>query len=216
MATQGAMYGYIYETTNLINGKKYIGQHKSNKFDKNYYGSGKLIRYSLNKYGKKNFDVCLIEECSSREQLNQREIYWIENLFKIYPKELIYNIGKGGEGGNTLLHKSEYEIKLIRQKQSNRIPWNKNKKMSEDFKCLVSSKTKEAMNRDEIKSKLTPEKMRRNFSSELRKSIGTRMKGNTIARGRKHIFKDSIEKMVKLDELDFYLSNGWNLGRKEI
>lgn len=30
------MFGYIYETTNLINNKKYIGKHKSNKFDKNY------------------------------------------------------------------------------------------------------------------------------------------------------------------------------------
>lgn len=29
------MFGYIYETINLINEKKYIGQHKAKKFDKN-------------------------------------------------------------------------------------------------------------------------------------------------------------------------------------
>ena len=35
------MYGYIYETTNLINGKKYIGKKASTKFLEDYYGSGK-------------------------------------------------------------------------------------------------------------------------------------------------------------------------------
>ena len=39
------MYGYIYETTNLINGMKYIGLHTASKFEgTNYLGSGtKLI-----------------------------------------------------------------------------------------------------------------------------------------------------------------------------
>lgn len=38
------MYGYIYKTTNLINGKIYIGQKKSEKFlGINYLGSGKRL-----------------------------------------------------------------------------------------------------------------------------------------------------------------------------
>ena len=36
------MYGYIYITTNLINGMKYIGKHKASMFDPAYKGSGKV------------------------------------------------------------------------------------------------------------------------------------------------------------------------------
>ena len=43
------MYGYVYETINLINGKKYIGKHVSNSFDSNYYGSGKNLIKAFNK-----------------------------------------------------------------------------------------------------------------------------------------------------------------------
>lgn len=30
------MYGYIYKITNKINGKMYIGMHRSNEFDEDY------------------------------------------------------------------------------------------------------------------------------------------------------------------------------------
>jgi hypothetical protein len=53
--------GYIYITTNLINNKKYIGQHKSKSFDLNYLGSGKLIVEAIKKYGKDNFKTEVIE-----------------------------------------------------------------------------------------------------------------------------------------------------------
>lgn len=91
------MYGYIYETTNLINGKKYIGQHKSNKFDNWYLGSGITLKKAIKKYGKENFYTRIIEKIDTgKEDLNNREIYWIEYFDAVKSKEY-YNNSCGGE-----------------------------------------------------------------------------------------------------------------------
>ena len=48
-------YYYIYETTNLINGKTYIGQHITKRLSDGYKGSGYLLKQAFKKYGKENF-----------------------------------------------------------------------------------------------------------------------------------------------------------------
>ena len=94
------MYGYIYKTTNLINGKIYIGQKKSNKFlAEDYLGSGIYLKHAIDKYGSKNFNVELVEECGCKDELNQREIFWI-NHFNSTDLSIGYNIACGGQGGN--------------------------------------------------------------------------------------------------------------------
>lgn len=90
------MYGYIYETTNLINGIKYIGKHKSRTFDSNYYGSGKAFSKALSKFGKENFRTRILEEVDTYEQLNKREAYYIE-LFDAVRSSKYYNNSYGGE-----------------------------------------------------------------------------------------------------------------------
>ena len=89
------MIGYIYKTTNLINNKIYIGQHKCSHFDTKYYGSGKLLKKAIDKYGISNFNCLLLEECFSEEELNKKEIYYI-CLYKSTQPDIGYNLSDGG------------------------------------------------------------------------------------------------------------------------
>lgn len=93
------MLGYIYLVTNRVNGKIYVGQHKKQQFDSSYKGSGNLIRQAIKKYGKDKFDVVMIDTADTKEELNQKEVFYIETL-NCKDHNIGYNIADGGGGGN--------------------------------------------------------------------------------------------------------------------
>lgn len=96
------MYGYIYKTTNLISNKIYIGQKKSKYFLGNkYLGSGKKLHEAIKHYGKEAFNVTLLEQVDSMEELDKREIYWI-NYYKATDNSIGYNISEGGISNRTM------------------------------------------------------------------------------------------------------------------
>ena len=89
-------YGYIYKTTNLINNKIYIGQHKSTEFDANYMGSGIAIKAAFKKYGRENFKVEVIDtSANNADELNNLETYYIQKYNSRDPK-IGYNLHCGG------------------------------------------------------------------------------------------------------------------------
>lgn len=93
------MYGYIYKTTNLINNKIYVGKKKSSKFLKeSYMGSGVAINSAIEKYGRENFTVDIIDTANSLEELNNKEKMWIK-LLNSRDSSIGYNIAYGGDGG---------------------------------------------------------------------------------------------------------------------
>lgn len=96
------MYGFIYLTTNNLNGKKYIGQKKYDKNGvwKTYLGSGINIQRAIKKYGAENFTREILEECETKEFLDEREKYWI-TFYDATNNRDFYNIASGGDGGNT-------------------------------------------------------------------------------------------------------------------
>ena len=90
-------YGYIYLTTNLKNGKRYIGQHKSDKFDLNYIGSGKILKQAILKDGIENFKCEILEWCSSKEALDEAEARYIK-IENATESSSFYNLVPGGRG----------------------------------------------------------------------------------------------------------------------
>lgn len=104
-------YGYIYKTTNLINGKMYIGQHKysGEGIDPKYYGNGTTFKKALKKYGKENFKVEILEWCENMDELNEKEKYWI--VF-YNAKNIGYNLDDGGKGIPGYSHTDEAKQKI--------------------------------------------------------------------------------------------------------
>ena len=105
-------FGVIYLITNLFNGMKYVGQttrsveqrFKEHFHEKTYIGN------AMRKHSMKNFTIEVIETCETREQLNEREKFWIAELKCMSPSG--YNLTEGGEGIIGWERTPEYYAKL--------------------------------------------------------------------------------------------------------
>ena len=112
------MLGYIYKVTNLIDGRIYIGQHKSEVFDESYKGSGTYIKRAISKHGWDNFKVEMLCPCFSIEELNEEEIFAID-YFNARDKSIGYNLTAGGLGHLNYSPTEETRIKLSKRSKGN-------------------------------------------------------------------------------------------------
>lgn len=192
----------VYKTTNLINGKIYVGQDRYNNVL--YLGSGLLLHKAIKKYGIENFSKEIIEECFSEKDLNEKEIFWIKTLNSINPS-IGYNIAIGGAGGDTISH----------HPRKDEIGANLSKKLKERYK----DKTKHP-SFGKIQSVQSNEK-RRNLILGIKRSKETKEKQSKAAEGEnnsaygKHWICNALlnkNKLVKAEEYMTYLNNGWKPG----
>jgi len=119
------MFYTVYQITNLINEKIYIGVHKTNNVNDSYMGSGKRIKRSIKKYGKINFKKDILFIFDNKFQMLEKEFDLVNQEF--VNNENTYNISLGGThsgvygkngqmgyGGENLIDGDELKRRLVK------------------------------------------------------------------------------------------------------
>jgi hypothetical protein len=171
------IYYIVYETTNLLNGKKYRGIHKTLKLEDGYLGSGIALQNAIIKYGNENFHRIILEFCSSYEELLEKEkIYVDEDWVKDYSN---YNLKTGGQSVGILSDESKNKISetLKRKYKSGDIKpqiHNLGGTISDEHKQRISETLKRRYENQKhpSKGKIPWNKGKRGFQQAWNKGLG--------------------------------------------
>ena len=89
-------YNYVYQITNNINGKTYIGVHRTDNMDDGYMGSGVYLKRAIQQYGVENFDKKILYTFDTyQEALNKERELVTEDYINLKSN---YNLREGGYG----------------------------------------------------------------------------------------------------------------------
>lgn len=87
---------YLYKITNNVNGKFYIGVHKTDNPNDDYMGSGLLIKKAIQKYGVESFTKEILETFISSDAAYTREKEIVNE--DLVERDDVYNLSIGGNG----------------------------------------------------------------------------------------------------------------------
>jgi len=109
------MYYIIYKITNQIDGKFYIGSHKTKNLDDNYMGSGKYLKHAQEKHGIENFKKEILFVFDNPQEMYAKEAELVTEDF--LSTENTYNLKLGGFGGWDYINEND-ELRLSKNRKA--------------------------------------------------------------------------------------------------
>ena len=170
-------FNFIYVTTNLIDGKQYVGDHSCDNLEKdNYLGSGQpYFKNAIKTHKKENFKREILEFFPTKREAFDAQEKYIKQYNTLVPNG--YNISSNGGYGvvgcalsketkekirQSLLGKpfSEERKKKISISQKGKPkPWFKGKPKSESHRKKISEFQKGKKRSEETKKKMSEARM---------------------------------------------------------
>ena len=216
------IYYTIYKVTNEINGKIYIGSHKTKDLNDNYMGSGKYLRHAFEKHGIENFTKEILYVFDTPEQMYAKEAELVNEDF--IAESNTYNLKVGGFGGFDYINSTGKNLYGMNGKTPNvksnlargRKTQKENRK-SEEY--LIALKEKQANAQKQLykngyknpfKGKKHTEETKQKISKKS--SIHQKGEGNSQY-GKRWIHSLALKQSKKIKK-DEPLPNGWLEGRK--
>jgi hypothetical protein len=172
------MFYIIYKTTNVVNGKYYIGKHQTDCLDDGYLGSGVLLKKAIKKYGKQNFQREILFFCEDENELNDKEKQLVN-----YSCENSYNLVNGGIGGSKGVihgpHTQQRKEKIAATLKGHSVSEETKLKMSLAKKGKPSPNKGHSVSEDSRKkmSSAAKNRIRQPHSAETKQKIGNALRG---------------------------------------
>lgn len=212
----------IYKTTNLINGKFYVGMHSTDDLNDGYLGSGKRILYSLTKWGKENHSYEVLEFLQSRKALIEREKEIINEQFLNNP--LCLNIRLGGDGGfDHCVNYPKEQITEWKRMGARAVNGARSKKHHDrmktdpEYRDATRKAVSEAAKARVAKDDYVNPNLGNTYSDEVRKKMSELNMGERNSQfGTCWVYNVDLRCSIKIpkDELNSRLDSGWIKGRK--
>jgi len=204
-------YHFIYKTTNILSGRYYIGMHSTDNLDDGYLGSGTYLKRSLNKHGKENHQLEILEFCKTREELKSRETE-IVNLNEIAKVECM-NLMVGGHGGNNRTHEQ-----CVAHGRLGGIAFANKMKLNPTFRKEIQKRASNCIKKAKLNGNYKPwgtvDYWTGNFHTEETKLKMKKSKNigiNNPSYGTQWITNDTINKRINKSDI---IPDGFHLGRK--
>ena len=217
------MFYAIYKITNQVDGKIYIGSHKTENLDDNYMGSGKYLKRAQEKYGIENFTKEILFVFDNPDSMYVKEAELVNEDF--LASENTYNLKLGGFGGWDFNNTKEGQ--QLREHSYEK--WRKagSKEFLNKFHNDYEFRSKHLKHIEKI-SKLGSEASKKNYpngpfsgkkhSNEFREYMSGIMSvkqngKNNSQYGTRWIYSTELKLSKKVAKND-PLPEGWNEGRK--
>lgn len=107
-------FSCVYMWTNLVNGKKYVGQtqcfgRRMDRYRCGYRDTN--IEKAIHKYGVENFNIVVLERDLPLDMLDEREQYWID-YYQSYDEKYGYNVCRYARSNRGYKHTQEWRDKF--------------------------------------------------------------------------------------------------------